>query len=87
MIGSPEARWRAVVMRFSIKESMYKAVDPFVQRYVGFHEAEVELGPPPRAHFQLARGEGPFAVEATWTETGGLFVTTARVRRAHDAQR
>ncbi len=71
------------------QESMYKAVDRFVQRYVGFLEAEVELGPPARARVHLARGEGPFEVEATWTGVGGLFVTTARVRRAsvHDAQR
>jgi enterobactin synthetase component D len=83
----PEARWRAVVARFSIKESMYKAVDPFVRRYVAFMEAEVDLGPPARARFLLSGGEGPFAVEATWTERGGLFVTTARVRRDQDAQR
>jgi len=77
----PEARWRAVLARFSIKESMYKAVDPFVQRYVGFLEAEVSLGPPAQARFDLVRGEGPFAVEASWTELTGLILSTARVRQ------
>ncbi len=83
---APEARWRAVVTRFSIKEAMYKAVDPFVRRYVGFKEAEVELGPPARARFCLEHGEGPFLVEATWAELDGLILSTARVRLAHEAQ-
>jgi enterobactin synthetase component D len=88
---SPEERGRAVVAWFSIKESIYKAVDPFVQRYVGFKEAEVDLEPPTwgfgsgapmaaRARLTLERGEGPFAVEATWAELDGLIVSTARVR-------
>jgi enterobactin synthetase component D len=84
----PALRWRGVVARFSIKESIYKALDPFVQRYVGFKEALVDLGdeaPGPvarevGARLFLAQGEGPFAVEATWAERDGLFVTAARVR-------
>ncbi len=78
---SPEDRARAIVAWFSVKESIYKAVDPFVQRYVGFKEAEVDLGPPTRARLSLERGEGPFTVEATWAEIdGGLLVSTAKVR-------
>ena len=67
----PELRWRGVVARFSIKESIYKAIDPFVQRYVGFKEAHVELGDEAspvreaRVRLSLAQGEGPFAVAAT----------------------
>jgi enterobactin synthetase component D len=78
---APDARWRAVVTRFSIKESIYKAVDPFVQRYVGFKEAEVDLGPPAAARLSLAKGEGPFAAEVSWAEIEGAIVSTARVRR------
>jgi 4'-phosphopantetheinyl transferase EntD len=78
-----ETRWRAVLARFSIKESIYKALDPFVQRYVGFKEAEVALGPPVRVRLVLAGGEGPFEVEATWCEVAGLLVSAARVRPAH----
>jgi 4'-phosphopantetheinyl transferase EntD len=82
----PEARWDAVKIRFSIKESIYKALDPFVQRYVGFKEAEIDLGPPVAVRLSLAGGEGPFAVEATWTEIEGRVVSTAWIRRAHEAQ-
>ncbi len=53
-----EARWRAVMARFSIKESIYKAVDPFVRRYVGFTEAEVDLGPPGERHAHAGEGRG-----------------------------
>lgn len=85
----PEARWRGVVLRFSIKESIYKAVDPFVHRYVGFHEAVVDPGASSvvaagvrdaAAHLTPSPGEGPFAVEATWAELAGYVVTSARIR-------
>jgi len=85
---SPEERWRGVVVRFSIKEAIYKAVDPFVRRYVGFKEAEVDAGPDGEgvrvaaARLSMERGEGPFAVEATWVELAGHFISTARVRPA-----
>jgi 4'-phosphopantetheinyl transferase EntD len=89
--GMPaEGRSRAVLIRFSIKEAIYKALDPFVQRYVGFKEAQVDLGPPAKmgdtpmppveVRLSLAQGEGPFAVEATWTEIEGVVVSTARIR-------
>ncbi len=59
-----------------------------MQRYVGFKEALVDLddeapGSVARqvgARLFLAEGEGPFAVEATWAERDGLFVTAARIR-------
>lgn len=35
---SPETRDAFVVRRFSAKEAVYKAIDPFLQRYVGFRE-------------------------------------------------
>ena len=34
-------RWKAILRRFSIKEAVYKAIDPMVQRYVGFKEVAV----------------------------------------------
>ena len=77
---------------FSVKESIYKALDPFVRRYVGF--TEVELDPLPAdltcpdrvvwvgAQMRLAEGEGPFEVQTTfcWRDDP---VSTARVRQAH----
>lgn len=88
-----EARGRGVVVRFSIKEAIYKAVDPFVGRYVGFKEATVEPGAPgalgalggvreAAVRLDPERGEGPFAIEATWTELDGYIVSTARIRLA-----
>lgn len=77
---SPDERERALLARFSIKESIYKAVDPFVQRYVGFKEADVDLASS-TARLDLVNGEGPFAVEVTWAEIGAMIVSTARIRR------
>ncbi|APR85568.1 4'-phosphopantetheinyl transferase entD [Minicystis rosea] len=87
--GSSQDRFREVLVRFSIKESIYKAVDPFVQRYVGFKEAEVDPGPwsdgiqMARAQLSLEQGEGPFAVEGAWVEIGGHVISSARVRPAN----
>ena len=39
-------RAREVTVRFSAKEAIYKAIDPFVRRYVGFQEVEVDACTP-----------------------------------------
>ena len=57
----PEAqRWHSVLLRFSMKEALYKALDPYVRRYVGFHEAQVypDGEGAARVQFDLAGGEG-----------------------------
>ncbi len=36
-----DARRRAVLTRFSLKEALYKALDPHVRRYIGFKEVSV----------------------------------------------
>ncbi|MEZ4402251.1 MAG: 4'-phosphopantetheinyl transferase superfamily protein [Kofleriaceae bacterium] len=36
-----DGRARAVLRTFSIKEAVYKAIDPYLRRYVGFLEVEV----------------------------------------------
>jgi 4'-phosphopantetheinyl transferase EntD len=43
-------RQRAVLLRFSAKEALYKAIDPVVRRYVGFLEVEVEAARDVPAH-------------------------------------
>lgn len=81
---SPEAKQRGVLLRFSAKESIYKAIDPFVQRYVSFQEAYVaprEDGSA-RAEMRLKPEEGRFDVDVRWLARDGLFVTSARVRRS-----
>jgi 4'-phosphopantetheinyl transferase EntD len=74
-------REREVILRFSAKESVYKALDPFVRRYVGFHEVAVHLrgdGTGGVTPF-LAHGEGPFAFDLRWEREGALILTSARV--------
>jgi 4'-phosphopantetheinyl transferase EntD len=74
-------RGRAVTLRFSIKEAIYKAIDPYLRRYVGFLEVELELAGDAVAVTTAL----PFAIEATWREHAGHWLTTARARALHDA--
>ena len=67
-------RGRAVTLRFAIKEAIYKAVDPYVRRYVGFTEVELELDGDAVAVATAL----PFAIEATWREHAGHWLATAR---------
>jgi 4'-phosphopantetheinyl transferase EntD len=76
-------RLAEVKLRFSAKEAIYKALDPFVRRYVGFREVSVTPRPDGSARVQmhLPPAEGPFEVEVRWLRRHGLLLTTARVRR------
>ena len=51
---APAERQAAVKMMFALKEAAYKAIDPFVQRYVGFAEAEAALMPDGLWHVEVA---------------------------------
>lgn len=75
-------RWIALLVRFSIKESIYKALYPHVRRYVGFHEALVEpdIQGSARVSLRLAQREGPFHVEARYEWLHGRLLTSARIR-------
>lgn len=80
--SSPEGE-RLVTLVFSIKESIYKALDPYVTRYVGFHEVEV-LGPEGRIEtpkFMLRGQEGPFEADVWWEFRSGYIFSSARIRR------
>lgn len=79
----PEAsRGSEVLLRFSAKEALYKALDPFVKRYVGFREVAVTPLPDgtARVSMTLADGEGPFDAVVRWRREGAVILTTARVR-------
>ncbi len=65
---------RGVTLRFSIKEAIYKAIDPYVRRYVGFTEVELTLA----GDAVTVTTELPFAIEATWREHAGHWLATAR---------
>lgn len=79
-----DRRWIALLLRFSIKESIYKALDPYVRRYVGFHEAEVDLDLQGGAavRLDLVGGEGPFVVDARYGWLDGRIFTSTRIRPA-----
>lgn len=80
----PEAdRVRALLVRFSAKESIYKAVDRFVRRYVSFKEAEVWPSDDGGAHvvLRLRPEEGCFDVDVRWWQDGALLLTSARIDR------
>jgi enterobactin synthetase component D len=79
---APEALAREVLLRFSAKEALYKALDPFVQRYVGFHEVSVspEAGGTARVALHFSDGGAPFAAEVRWIRRESLVITTARVQ-------
>lgn len=81
----PERFWISLLLRFSIKEAVYKALDPYVQRYVGFLEAEVHPDTSGLAEVQmhLRPGEGPFRIEARYDWVRGHLITSARIRPAH----
>ena len=78
-----EHRRRTVILHFSLKEALYKAIDPLVGRHVAFHEASMSPLPDGSASVVLALSEndGCFAVTAFWTEVEDHFLTTARVLR------
>lgn len=70
----PEARGRAVTLRFAVKEAIYKAVHPVLRRYVGFTEVELdEAGDTFTVSSAL-----PFVIDVAWTEHQGLWLATAR---------
>jgi 4'-phosphopantetheinyl transferase EntD len=81
------ARDAAVLRRFSAKEAIYKALDPWVRRFVGFEEASLTWAADGTvaARLTLARGEGPFSVEVHDVRTPGadaLILMAARIARA-----
>jgi enterobactin synthetase component D len=75
---------RMVTLHFSLKEALYKAIDPLVGRHVAFHEASLTLLPDGSVEIALAlsKGDGPFSTAGFWTEVENHFLTTARVQRS-----
>ena len=79
----PDRRWIELLLRFSIKESIYKALDPYVGRYVGFHEAEVrpDLHGDAKVTLHLKNAEGPFEVSARYEWLWSRVLTSVRIVR------
>jgi enterobactin synthetase component D len=81
------ARDAAVLLAFSAKEAIYKALDPWVHRFVGFQEASVTRASDGAltARLALAGREGPFSVElhhARIEDEERVILVAARVRAA-----
>jgi phosphopantetheine--protein transferase-like protein len=80
----PDRFWTSLLIRFSIKESIYKAIDPHVRRYVKFHEAEVtpDLSGSAKVRMFLEQGEGPFDIQVRYDWLHGRLLTSAVIRPA-----
>jgi enterobactin synthetase component D len=78
----PERRWTSTLLRFSIKESIYKALAPRLGRYIDFHEAEVW----PRADgvaevkLHLVSGSPPVSLDARFCWLPEAVITSVRAR-------
>ncbi len=77
-----ERRWTATVLRFSMKEAIYKALQAFVPRYIDFSEAAVypELSGGVRITLFLAQGEGPYVIEGRYHWLPGRVLCSVRAR-------
>lgn len=78
-----------ILLRFSLKEAIYKAVHPILCQYVGFQEAEVFPHPDGTASCTWNLESGPIDnclqnLTAHWRrlDDQGFFLTSASVQRA-----
>ena len=80
-------QWPATLMRFSMKEAVYKALFPHVRRYIGFQEAEVtvHINGPSTVRLNLSENDGGFIVEARYHWIGTRILSVARIRKEEEA--
>lgn len=78
----PERRWTATAIRFAVKEAVYKALHPFLLRYIGFHEVAVWPTPDGVDRVEpFLDGEGRrFRFEARHTWVDSRVLALVRVR-------
>jgi len=79
--SDPVERGRAVALRFSLKEAIYKAIDPFVRRYVGFREVAVWPEQGSIARVETLAPDLALEIESAWMIIGELVIATASARR------
>ena len=84
---SGERRWIAILLRFALKEAVYKALHPHLGRFVGFQEAGITLGLDGRADVTLHLEEPApklwAAARFQWLE--GRVLAAVRIRPAPGA--
>jgi 4'-phosphopantetheinyl transferase EntD len=77
----PLAHREATLLRFALKEAIYKAIDPIVQRYVGFTEVELDVHDDGQVTVHLLLPEFAHvapAVHAQWFIDDVWFIALAR---------
>ncbi len=81
--GDDPRRLEELLFAFSAKEAIYKALDPFLARYVSFQEVAVERRDAGEATATLhLKTSEAFAVDVRWLRYDDFIVTTARVEAA-----
>jgi len=77
-----------VLLRFSLKEALYKAMHPLICQYVGFQEVEAHPKADGTADIVLDLQTGAHQsfgeVQAHWDRVGEFFLSTARVELRGD---
>jgi 4'-phosphopantetheinyl transferase EntD len=78
----PERQWMALLLRFTVKEAIYKALAPGLERYVGFEEAEVTPAVDGTAEvaMKLQGDAPPVAVEARYSWFDHHVLATVRAQ-------
>ena len=79
---SDQRRWNAVLLRFALKEAVYKAIAPRARRYIGFDEAEVSNVADGHATIKLMlkSGQEPKEIDGRYDWMPEGLVTSVRVR-------
>jgi enterobactin synthetase component D len=79
---APDRRWTATVVRFSLKEAIYKALAPRLKRFIGFEEASVDPGVDgiAKVTLHLTEGPAPLALDARYTWLDQAVLSTVRAR-------
>ena len=75
-----------LTLRFSLKEAIYKAIHPLLQRPIPWHAVRVRPRGDGRCEVQVLGLEHdgmPLSADARWVQRGEYFVTTATVRAEH----
>lgn len=78
------AHREATLVHFALKEAVYKAIDPYVERYVRFTEVELAVEGDGRATVRLLLPElaaGEIRVEARWRLDERWIIAMARSSR------
>lgn len=79
-----DRQWTATVTRFALKEAVYKALAPRVQRFIGFEEAELDVGMDGRASVRLFLDPPgpPVHLDARYAWLAGGVLATVRAEWA-----